>query len=106
MGQGMSLFFSDLGSPSNDRHSHNQYIPDSIACRLYLLTILVETAIDLAIEGDIILQFHESHSSDSEDMATRRMPVYLSIFAFAQCVHTILFMPIRPLIVAAASSSS
>ena len=61
-----------------------QYIPDSIACRLYLLTILVETAIDLAIEGDIILRFHESNSSASNDMATRRMPVYLSIFALAQ----------------------
>lgn len=61
-----------------------QYVPDSWACRLYLLTVLVETAIDLAIEGDIILRFHESDSSDSEDMATRRMPVYLSIFALAQ----------------------
>lgn len=61
-----------------------QYIPDSLACRLYLLTVLVETAIDLAIEGDIILRFHEAGSSDSQDMARRRMPVYLSIFAMAQ----------------------
>ncbi|TFK90216.1 hypothetical protein K466DRAFT_485138 [Polyporus arcularius HHB13444] len=63
--------------------SWSKYIPDSWACRLYLLTVLVETAIDLAIEGDIILRFHEAGSSDSEDMATRRMPVYLSIFALA-----------------------
>ncbi|KAI1797658.1 hypothetical protein LXA43DRAFT_259521 [Ganoderma leucocontextum] len=60
-----------------------QYIPDSLACRLYLLTILIETAIDLAIEGDIILRFHQAGSSDSQDMARRRMPVYLSIFAMA-----------------------
>ena len=65
-------------------HNCTQYIPDSIACRLYLLTILVETAIDLAIEGDIILRFHESASSTSQDMATRRMLVYLSISTFAQ----------------------
>ena len=61
-----------------------QYIPDSLACRLYLLTVLIETAIDLAIEGDIILRFHEAGSSDSQDMAKRRMPVYLGIFALAQ----------------------
>ncbi|KAI0757239.1 hypothetical protein C8Q80DRAFT_86117 [Daedaleopsis nitida] len=63
--------------------SWKRYIPDSLACRLYLLTVLVETAIDLAIEGDIILRFHEAKSSDSQDMATQRMPVYLSIFAMA-----------------------
>lgn len=63
-----------------------QWIPDSWACRLYLLTVLVETAIDLAIEGDLILRFHESSLADDQDMATRRMPVYLSIFALAQYV--------------------
>lgn len=68
-----------------------QYIPDSIACRLYLLTVLVETAIDLAIEGDIFLRFHAADSSDSQDMATRRMPVYLAIFAMAQYVASPLY---------------
>ncbi|KAI0768519.1 hypothetical protein BD413DRAFT_479103 [Trametes elegans] len=63
--------------------SWSRYIPDSWACRLYLLTVLIETTIDLAIEGDIIYRFHESHTSESADMATRRMPVYLSIFALA-----------------------
>ncbi|KAI0639171.1 hypothetical protein C8Q77DRAFT_1184475 [Trametes polyzona] len=67
-----------------------KYIPDSWACRLYLLTVLVETTIDLAIEGDIILRFHESHSSESEDMATRRMPVYLGIFALAHVFQFIM----------------
>ncbi|KAI0824105.1 hypothetical protein BC628DRAFT_1323383 [Trametes gibbosa] len=63
--------------------SWTRWIPDSWACRLYLLTVLVETAIDLAIEGDIFLRFHQSSSKDSENMATRRMPVYLGIFALA-----------------------
>ncbi|KAL1952201.1 hypothetical protein VTO73DRAFT_1350 [Trametes versicolor] len=63
--------------------SWRSWIPDSWACRLYLLTVLVETAIDLAIEGDLILRFHESSLADDQDMATRRMPVYLSIFALA-----------------------
>ncbi|PIL29601.1 hypothetical protein GSI_08237 [Ganoderma sinense ZZ0214-1] len=66
------------------------YIPDSLACRLYLLTVLVETAIDLAIEGDIILRFHDAGSSDSQDMARRRMPVYLSIFAMAHVFQFVL----------------
>ncbi|KAI0735417.1 hypothetical protein C8Q76DRAFT_774192 [Earliella scabrosa] len=70
-------------SSKEEKSKWARYIPDSLACRLYLLTVLVETAIDLAIEGDIILRFHEANSSDSEDMATRRMPVYLSIFALA-----------------------
>ncbi|KAH9921972.1 uncharacterized protein BXZ73DRAFT_51602 [Epithele typhae] len=61
----------------------SKYIPDSLACRLYLLTVLVETAIDLAIEGDIILRFHEAGSANSQDLVKKRMPVYLSIFAFA-----------------------
>ncbi|KAI0336060.1 hypothetical protein GY45DRAFT_1239290 [Cubamyces sp. BRFM 1775] len=68
---------------AKEEKSWTRWIPDSWACRLYLLTVLVETAIDLAIEGDIFLRFHESKSSDSEDMATRRMPVYLAIFALA-----------------------
>ncbi|KAI0651619.1 hypothetical protein C8Q79DRAFT_1004894 [Trametes meyenii] len=66
-----------------ENKSWSRWIPDSWACRLYLLTVLVETTIDLVIEGDIIYRFHESRTSDSEDMATRRMPVYLSIFALA-----------------------
>ncbi|KAI0374406.1 hypothetical protein BV20DRAFT_936044 [Pilatotrama ljubarskyi] len=71
------------GDAKEKETSWKRYIPDSWACRLYLLTVLVETAIDLAIEGDIFLRFHESKSSESADMATRRMPVYLAIFALA-----------------------
>ncbi|KAI0050728.1 hypothetical protein FA95DRAFT_1486824 [Auriscalpium vulgare] len=60
--------------------------PDSVACRLYVLTVLVETTIDLAIQGDLLLRFHEAHeASDNDDLATttRKMPVYLSVFALA-----------------------
>jgi hypothetical protein len=55
-------------------------------------TVLVETTIDLAIEGELFLRVREKNhaaaaqsgsDTDSND-ATSRMPVYLSIFALAQ----------------------
>lgn len=59
-------------------------LPESIACRLYVITVLVQTTIDLAIEGDLLLRFHEvDSSSSSDDFSGRKMPVYLSIFALA-----------------------
>lgn len=62
-----------------------QLIPDSIACRLYLLTVLVETAIDLAIEADLLIRLHDFDKGDADsDILSRKMPVYLTIFALAQ----------------------
>lgn len=60
-----------------------------MACRLYVATVLIETTIDLAIEGELFLRVREkmkadSQTDDSAQMATSRMPVYLSIFALAQ----------------------
>ena len=45
-----------------------QLIPDSIACRLYLLTVLVETAIDLAIEADLLIRLHEFDKDDKDTL--------------------------------------
>jgi len=56
-------------------------LPESIACRLYVITVLVQTAIDLAIEGDLLLRFHEA--GDQDDDFSQKMPVYLGIFALA-----------------------
>ena len=74
-----------------------QLLPDSIACRLYVITVLVETTIDLVIEGDILLRFHEANkqqpqSSQLNNIATasKKMPVYLSVFALAQWVQSTL----------------
>jgi hypothetical protein len=73
-----------------------QLLPDSIACRLYVITVLVETTVDLVIEGDILLRFHEAdkqltQSSQPDNIATasKKMPVYLSVFALAQWVQSI-----------------
>jgi len=66
-----------------------QILPDSIACRLYVITVLVETTIDLVIEGDLLLRFHKADnvSSESGDITSQKMPVFLSVFALAQYVQ-------------------
>lgn len=65
-------------------------MPDSIACRLYVLVVLIETTINLAIEGDLYLRIRDSQSDQQSSsvavVALRRMPVYLAVFAMAQSV--------------------
>ncbi|KDR84785.1 hypothetical protein GALMADRAFT_289380 [Galerina marginata CBS 339.88] len=65
-------------------------LPESLACRLYVATVLIETTIDLAIEGELFLRIQEKQKLDTSPAdgsfvttATKRMPVYLSIFALA-----------------------
>ncbi|KAK0505938.1 hypothetical protein EDD18DRAFT_1121284 [Armillaria luteobubalina] len=72
--------------PAKDTEKQRWYqwsniIPDSIACRLYVLTVLIETAIDLAIEGELLVRVTNRESQDSQN--TKKMSVYLSIFAIA-----------------------
>lgn len=73
---------------ADDRSVWQKLLPESMACRLYVATVLIETTIDLAIEGELFLRVREkmkadSQTDDSAQMATSRMPVYLSIFALA-----------------------
>ncbi|KAF7339832.1 UPF0658 Golgi apparatus membrane protein [Mycena venus] len=56
-------------------------LPESMACRLYVLTVLIETTIDLIIEGELLLQIHKN--AGTGNFAEHQMPVYLSIFALA-----------------------
>ncbi|THH08687.1 hypothetical protein EW146_g8910 [Bondarzewia mesenterica] len=58
-----------------------QIIPDSLACRLYVVIVLLETAVDLGIEGDLLVRFNEADALDN--VVSRKMPVYLSVFVFA-----------------------
>ncbi|KAG6866805.1 hypothetical protein C0991_008741 [Blastosporella zonata] len=60
-----------------------RFLPESLACRLYIVTVLVETTIDLAIEGELLLRLRAQPDQDTNEIASRRMPVYLSIFALA-----------------------
>lgn len=66
-----------------------QYLPSSTACRLYLLVILLQTAVDLAIETDILIQFDDLHANTQASKTAgiaQSLPVYLGIFALAQYV--------------------
>ncbi|KAH8100528.1 hypothetical protein BXZ70DRAFT_1022471 [Cristinia sonorae] len=61
----------------------SKFIPDSIACRLYLLTVLIETTVDLAIEADLFVRFQDIKEDQKNHTAENKMPVYLSLFALA-----------------------
>ena len=54
-----------------------------MACRLYVLTVLIETTIDLAIEGELFLRIKQA---DSASETSQTMPTYLTVFALAQYV--------------------
>jgi len=58
-------------------------LPESMACRLYVLTVLIETTIDLAIEGELLIQINKNSTASGDLVAAHKMPVYLSIFALA-----------------------
>jgi len=61
-------------------------LPESLACRFYVITVLVQTTIDLVIEGDILIRFHELDQKNQDtvqDSTGQKMPVYLGIFALA-----------------------
>ena len=67
----------------------NQALPDSLSCKIYLLTVLIETAVDLTIEIDLLIRIHEANDEDSQSglsTTSRKMPVYLAIFSLAQYV--------------------
>ncbi|KAJ7357148.1 hypothetical protein DFH08DRAFT_736492 [Mycena albidolilacea] len=62
-------------------------LPESMACRLYVLTVLIETTIDLVIEGELLLQINKNAKGN---FAEQQMPVYLSIFALAHVFQFVL----------------
>lgn len=76
-------------------------VPNSFYCRLYLLAVLIESAIDVVIEGIIYLKMSDyldgldatsSTDQQADDLTVKRLPVYLGIFAFAHVYQFILAM--------------
>lgn len=67
-----------------------QIWPKSKYCRAYLLTVIAETVIDMAIEAAILQQLNMLEdtipSQDKSKVATNqsRQPIYLGIFVLAQ----------------------
>ncbi|KAF8898375.1 hypothetical protein BD779DRAFT_3946 [Infundibulicybe gibba] len=64
-------------------------LPESLACRLYVATVLIETAIDLTIEGELLLRVRKE-TEGNDEISARKMPVYLSIFALAHVFQFIM----------------
>lgn len=59
-------------------------MPDSLYCKIYLLVVLIETTIDLAIEGDILARVNAAkEAAEGATTISRKMPVYLTIFSLA-----------------------
>ncbi|KAL4069398.1 hypothetical protein J3A83DRAFT_4251064 [Scleroderma citrinum] len=72
----------------DNRSFFAKILPDSWACRLFVLTVVIETTIDLAIEGDLLVRLQDAGNADSE--SAKKMPVYLSIFALAHVFQLVL----------------
>jgi hypothetical protein len=71
--------------PVDHRKWWQQILPDSWACRLFVITVLIETTIDLAIEGDLLVRLRNGNSESGH-----KMPVYLSVFALAHVFQLVL----------------
>jgi len=79
--------------PLVDRRSGSSFlqslIPSSLTCRLYLSVVLLETFIDLVIEGMLLVRVHsvtrnEQKSQDAgEVLISSQLPVLLAIFCLA-----------------------
>lgn len=67
-----------------------QILPDSLYCRLYVLTVVIQTIVDLAIEGELLVRFHQAGLGAGDDTVagSRKMKVYLGIFVLAQYVNS------------------
>jgi len=69
---------------SDPRSFWQKILPESLACRLFVITVLIETTIDLAIEGDLLIRFNEAKEQNLDnDQDSHKMRVYLSTFALA-----------------------
>lgn len=87
---------SPVEKPSSKRSAFLEAIfPNSMACRLYLISVLVETFIDIAIEGTLLWRVNDAidiEKSLGMDVGTHknRIPVYLAIFAMAHVFQFLL----------------
>ncbi|KAM6497934.1 hypothetical protein JOM56_005882 [Amanita muscaria] len=83
-----------IGKETDSISFWRKLLPESVACRLYVVTVLIETAINLAIEGELLLRIKENESLHSQQGSNegRTMSVYLSIFALAHVFQLVMAM--------------
>ncbi|GLB36385.1 hypothetical protein LshimejAT787_0306730 [Lyophyllum shimeji] len=75
---------------TDTRSLWQKILPESLACRLYVITVLIETTIDLVIEGELLLRLRDEAKDDDNQITSRKMPVYLSIFALAHVFQLVM----------------
>ncbi|KAF5382933.1 hypothetical protein D9757_006284 [Collybiopsis confluens] len=78
--------------PVDTRTFWQKVLPESLACRLFILTVIVETTIDLAIEAELLVRVHEANKAGevNDTLNHNQMPVYLGIFALAHVFQLIM----------------
>jgi hypothetical protein len=87
--------------PQHHQLSHSQspafwrrFLPESTPCRLYILVVVLQTLVDLAIEGVLVLKFQQAANIDptpkQDQSPTQRLPVYFTIFGLAHVFQFIL----------------
>lgn len=71
--------------------------PKSLACRLYLMVVILETIFDLAIEAILLARVNNAidasskvSEDDSPTLARSRIPVYLGVFGMAHVFQFVL----------------
>ncbi|WVW80299.1 hypothetical protein I302_102277 [Kwoniella bestiolae CBS 10118] len=83
-----------MGSTTRNQNVWQRMIPSTTLTKCLLATILVETVINLAIEGNILYRFNEevesTTSTDLEWENRRRLPIYLIIFGLAHLWQIVL----------------
>jgi len=85
---------STIPTPEKETGFWRNLLPSSMACRLYLASVLLETIVDLAIEADILVLLNRtiptSSSGQGDNLSLSRLPVYLVVFALAHLFQLIL----------------
>ncbi|GAK62312.1 uncharacterized protein PAN0_001d0512 [Moesziomyces antarcticus] len=69
------------------------WIPDSWACRLFLLITLAEASINIAIESMLFVryQFHrKTHPTPDDESKSRALPVFVIVFSIAHIYQFLL----------------
>ncbi|KAF9036474.1 hypothetical protein BDZ89DRAFT_1100636 [Hymenopellis radicata] len=56
-------------------------IPESLACRMYIVVVLVQTTIDIAIEADLFLRINAA--TNGSTITSKKMSTYLVLFGMA-----------------------
>lgn len=76
--------------PKQERGWVTRLFPQSWPIRLFLATVVVETIVDLAIQGDIYARLSHISTDSSTEKSVRKVVIYLGLFAFAHVFQLVI----------------